>query len=46
MVAGQGALSKERDKFEASGDARYMDKAHRHGKIGWNVGRHIEVAPH
>jgi hypothetical protein len=39
-------LSKDRDKFEASGDDRYVDKAHRRGKIGWNVGRHIEIAPH
>jgi hypothetical protein len=39
-------LSKDRDKFEASGDDRCVDKAHRRGKIGWNVGRHIEVAPH
>lgn len=39
-------LSKDRDKFEATGDDRYVDKAHRRGKVGWNVGRHIEVAPH
>jgi hypothetical protein len=39
-------LSKDRDKFETSGDDRYVDKAHRRGKIGWNVGRRIEVAPH
>jgi hypothetical protein len=39
-------LSKDRDKFENSGDQKYVDKAHRRGKIGWNVGRHIEVAPH
>jgi hypothetical protein len=39
-------LSKDRDRFEASGDAKYVDKAHRRGKIGWNVGRRIEVAPH
>ena len=39
-------LSKDRNKFEASGDDRYVEKAHRRGKIGWNVGRHIEVAPH
>jgi hypothetical protein len=31
-------LSKDRDKFAASGDARYVDKAHRRGKIGWKVG--------
>ncbi len=39
-------LSKDRDKFETSGDQKYVDKAHRRGKVGWNVGRHIEVAPH
>jgi hypothetical protein len=39
-------LSKDRAKFESSGDQRYVDKAHRRGKVGWNVGRHIEVAPH
>jgi len=39
-------LSKDRDKYENSGDQKYVDKAHRRGKIGWNVGRHIEVAPH
>jgi len=39
-------LSKDRDKFEETGDQKYVDKAHRRGKIGWNVGRHIEVAPH
>lgn len=39
-------LSKDRDKFEQSGDQKYVDKAHRRGKVGWNVGRHIEVSPH
>lgn len=39
-------LSKDRTKFEGSGDQKYVDKAHRRGKVGWNVGRHIEVAPH
>ena len=39
-------LSKDRRKFEGSGDQKYVEKAHRRGKVGWNVGRHIEVAPH
>lgn len=39
-------LSKDRDKFEETGDQKYVEKAHRRGKFGWNVGRHIEVAPH
>ena len=41
-----GVLSNDRERFEASSDDSYMDKANRHGKIGWNVGRQIEVAPH
>jgi hypothetical protein len=39
-------LSKDRGKFEQSGDEKYIAKAHRRGKVGWNVGRRIEVAPH
>ncbi|MDY0170048.1 MAG: hypothetical protein RBS80_26120 [Thermoguttaceae bacterium] len=39
-------LSKDRVRYEASGDDKYIDKAHRRGKVGWNVGRQIEVAPH
>ena len=39
-------LSKDRVKFEGNGDQKYVDKAHRRGKVGWNVGRHIEVVPH
>ena len=39
-------LADDRAKFEASGDQRYIDKAHRRGKVGWDVGRHIEVIPH
>jgi hypothetical protein len=42
----EGRGLSNRDKFEHSGDDRYIEKAHRRGKIGWNVGRHIEVAPH
>ena len=39
-------LSKDRTKFEQTGDEKYVAKAHRRGKVGWNVGRRIEVAPH
>jgi hypothetical protein len=39
-------LSKDRAKFEQTGDEKYVAKAHRRGKVGWNVGRRIEVAPH
>ena len=39
-------LADDRAKFEASGDQKYIDKAHRRGKVGWDVGKHIEVIPH
>jgi hypothetical protein len=39
-------LSKDQDKFDQTGDQKYVEKAHRRGKIGWDVGRHVEVAPH
>ncbi len=31
-------LADDRQKYEASGDQKYVDRAHRHGKLGWNVG--------
>ena len=39
-------LSKDRARFEQTGDEKYVTKAHRRGKVGWNVGRQIEVIPH
>ncbi len=39
-------LSDDRAKYEASGDQKFVDKAHRRGKVGWDVGRHVEVMPH
>jgi hypothetical protein len=39
-------LRKDRDRFDQTGDQKYVDKAHRRGKVGWDVGRHVEVAPH
>lgn len=39
-------LSKDRDKFDQTGDEKYVEKAHRRGKVGWDVGRHVEVIPH
>ena len=39
-------LADDRAKFETSGDQKFVDKAHRRGKIGWDVGKHIEVIPH
>src|SRR5664279_1180807 len=39
-------LADDRSKFDQSGDQKYIEKAHRRGKVGWDVGRHIEVIPH
>jgi len=39
-------LADDRAKFETSGDQKFVDKARRRGKIGWDVGKHIEVIPH
>jgi hypothetical protein len=39
-------LADDRARYEASGDPKFVDKAHRRGKVGWDVGKHIEVIPH
>lgn len=39
-------LNKDRDKFKKSNDPKYVDKAHRTGKIGWEIGAGLEVSPH
>ena len=39
-------LSDDRIKYEDTGDEKYVAKAHRRGKVGWLVGRHVEVDPH
>ncbi len=39
-------LADDRAKFDASGDQRFVEKAHRRGKVGWDVGKHLEVIPH
>jgi hypothetical protein len=39
-------LADDRARFEDSGDPRFVEKAHRRGKVGWDVGKHIEVIPH
>ena len=40
-------LANDQQKYEASGgDSKYVDRAHRRGKLGWNVGQKIEVMPH
>ncbi len=45
-VISPDVLADDRAKYEASGDQKFVDKAHRRGKLGWDVGRHIEVIPH
>ena len=39
-------LNKDRSKYLANRDAKYIDKAHRRGKVGWLVGRDLEMSPH
>jgi len=39
-------LAKDRTRFEQTGDPKYLAKAHRRGKVGWDVGRQVEVIPH
>ena len=39
-------LSDDRAKYEQSHDQKFVDKAHRRGKVGWDVGWHVEVMPH
>jgi hypothetical protein len=39
-------LSADRAKYERTPEARFVDKARRRGKIGWDVGRSIEMIPH
>lgn len=39
-------LSKDKAKFAATGDPSLIDKAHRRGKVGWDIGINVEVSPH
>jgi hypothetical protein len=39
-------LSKDRAKWEATRDPKFVDKARQRGKKGWLVGAHVEVIPH
>lgn len=39
-------LADDRIKFDETGDQKYVEKARRRGKVGWNVGSHLEVDPH
>jgi hypothetical protein len=39
-------LSKDKSRFAQSRDLRLVQKAHQRGKVGWDVGANIEIAPH
>lgn len=39
-------LKADMDKYESSGDARYIDKAQRRGKVCYSLGKQIETAAH
>jgi len=39
-------LSADRDAFERTKDDKYVEKARRRGKFGWDVGKHLTVSPH
>lgn len=39
-------LSNDRAKYDQTGDQKYVDKARRRGKVGWNIGEGIEQCPH
>jgi hypothetical protein len=37
-------LADDRVKFEASSNQKYVEKAHRRGKVGWDVGNRLGPA--
>lgn len=39
-------LAADRDKFDATGDPKYIEKAKRRGIIGWRIGEAYEACPH
>lgn len=39
-------LNRDRDKYEATKDQKYVDRARRRGVVGWNIGRKYESIPH
>jgi len=39
-------LAKDRQKWLETRDEKYVERAHRRGKIGWDVGREVTNAPH
>jgi hypothetical protein len=45
-VISPDVLAEDRAMYETTGDPKYVQKALRRGKVGWDIGRHIEVMPH
>ncbi len=39
-------LADDRNNYAQTGDQKYVEKAQRRGKIGWNIGEDIEHCPH
>lgn len=39
-------LNKDADKYQETKDAKYVERAIRNGKYGWNVGKELEASPH
>jgi hypothetical protein len=39
-------LARDLDKYEITKDEKYVDRAKRRGKFGFNIGKGIEVIPH
>jgi hypothetical protein len=39
-------LNDDRDKWDKTHDPKYVEKAKRRGKFGWNVGAQLHVIPH
>jgi hypothetical protein len=39
-------LASDEERYSKTRDSALVDKAHRRGKVGWNVGKDIEVVPH
>ena len=45
-VISPDVLAEDRRKYDDTSDQRLIDRAHRRGKVGWNIGRHVEQIPH
>lgn len=39
-------LDRDREKWDRTHDSAIVERAHRRGKKGWVIGRHMDVSPH